>query len=1081
MKNKVLKSLYETSLKIGFCLCLVLSGTTFASAQDSTAVKDNKPVAIPDGFIKVTGTVLEAANKTPMAGVRVEALSNRRYTTMTKEDGTFSLNVPTYVNTLYVSAPGYNGVQTAFKGKDYIEVKLYEDAFSANYENATHITAQGKVAVGITTSQTAENEIGNRLGADVRTITRSGTPDMGAMMLIRGLNSINATVQPLVVIDGVLTDLQEDYATVHSGYFNNVLSALDINDIDKIQVLKNATALYGAKGANGVILIDTRRGKSMATRITANVYGSYTLQPKLPDMMDASQYRVYANEMLGTLTTTKTRFPFLNDDPTYYYYNMYHNNTDWSDCVYREAFAQNYKVNVEGGDNVAMYNFSLGYTKNESTLEKNDFNRLNVRFNSDITLIDNLTTRFDISYSRTTRDLRDDGAPEEYVSGPISSPSFLALIKAPFLSPYEYNNDGTLTSSISEADNFSYGLSSTENYSNSSYYNPLTILQTGEGVNKNTQEYTQFAVSAAPKFVYKDWTFTSLFNYTLHRMNEKYYRPYGTSNSNYYFQIKGLGRSGNEVRSFFAKENVINSDTRIDWKKQLGAHYLNLFGGFRFTDFSYDSNYQSCHNTGNDKAPDISSSYDYLTDGGDNNIWRNFTYYLNADYNYQGKYFLQGIVTMDASSRFGKEASDGLKLFGIRWGVFPSLQAGWLISSEKWFTPKFVNHLKLRGGYDITGNDDIDYYACRSYFETQQYQRKAMTLQLGNAENQSVQWETTGRADIGLDAMLFNNRLGISFDYYYAKTTNLLVQKTYQYVAGLDTYWSNGGELKNQGFEVSVNAKLIAAKNWKLEAGFSAAHYKNEVTQLDEALSPVTVYGGQVLTQVGSPVGVFYGYETNGIFTTAKEASAANLYQLSSTGAKEFFSAGDVHYVDIKQDGVIDENDKTVIGDPNPDYYGNIFATLTYKNLSLNLTLNYSYGNDVYNYLRQQIEQGSNFFNQTTSLVNRWTHDGQQTDIPRIVYGDPMGNSRFSDRWIEDGSYLRLKQVMLSYKVPVPSSWNWLQGLTVWGSANNLLTFTKYLGSDPEFSASNNVLYQGVDAGLLSQSRSFYVGLKINL
>jgi hypothetical protein len=184
-------------------------------------------------------------------------------------------------------------------------------------------------------------------------------------------------------------------------------------------------------------------------------------------------------------------------------------------------------------------------------------------------------------------------------------------------------------------------------------------------------------------------------------------------------------------------------------------------------------------------------------------------------------------------------------------------------------------------------------------------------------------------------------------------------------------------------------------------------------------------------------------------------------------------------FVDRTGEGCIDESDKTVIGNPNPDIYGNLFTRLSYKGLSLDVNFNYSVGNDVYNFYRQQLENGSSFYNQTTAMLNRWTVDGQVTDIPAIAYGDPVGNSRFSDRWIEDGSYLRLKTIRLSYEIPVTA--NWLQGLTVWGAAENVYTFTKYSGSDPEFSVSNNVLYQGVDAGLLPQTRSFHLGVKVNL
>jgi hypothetical protein len=245
-----------------------------------------------------------------------------------------------------------------------------------------------------------------------------------------------------------------------------------------------------------------------------------------------------------------------------------------------------------------------------------------------------------------------------------------------------------------------------------------------------------------------------------------------------------------------------------------------------------------------------------------------------------------------------------------------------------------------------------------------------------------------------------------------------------------------------------------------------------------------SIYGiDNIATIVGQPAGVFYGYKTDGVLASDQEAVAAGkggyLYLTDATGAHQYFKAGDMRFVDINGDGEISEADKTIIGDPNPDVYGNIFANVKWKNLSLHVGFNYSLGNDIYNYQRSLLESGSNFYNQTTAMTNRWRAEGQQTSIPRAAYGDPMGNSRFSDRWIENGSYLRLKTVNLTYRVPV--SYSWLQGLSVWAEANNLLTITRYLGNDPETSVSNAVLYQGIDAGNVALGRTFTLGLKINL
>ena len=278
----------------------------------------------------------------------------------------------------------------------------------------------------------------------------------------------------------------------------------------------------------------------------------------------------------------------------------------------------------------------------------------------------------------------------------------------------------------------------------------------------------------------------------------------------------------------------------------------------------------------------------------------------------------------------------------------------------------------------------------------------------------------------------------------------------------------------------------MVSRLWNIELGATVGHYSNEVKKLPDGDYTTSIYGdNNILTAVGKPVGLFYGYQTAGVFADDNEARSAGkdgyLYMEDNAGQRNNFVAGDVHFIDRNNDGIINDLDKTVIGDPNPDIYGNIFATVSFRDFTLTMGWNYSLGNDVYNYQRSILNSGSTFYNQQVAEVSHWRYEGQQTAFPRLAYGDPLGNNRFSDRWIEDGSYLRLKTLNLSYKVPVPGSWTWLQGLTIWAQAENLLTFTKYLGSDPEFSIGNGVLYQGIDCGNLAQGRSFSCGVKINL
>ena len=1055
-------------------------------ANDSVKV-ESKAVATVETRT-ITGTVYDAASNTPMPGVRVQATGHAKITTMTNSEGQYTLEIPSYVTLLSFSTPQYLLVQRPVYSDDIINVRLYTDDFSSNYVEAIKAVEHNGFEKEISPSPTIDADIQKNLGADVRSITRSGALAVGNAMFIRGINSLNAKTQPLVVVDGIIWDMQENSTNLHTGIFNNILSAIDVEDIADVKLMKNGTALYGSRAANGVILINTKRGRSMATRIAVNAYGGITLAPKTMNVLGAEDYRLYANDLIGSIPNinANTNYAFLRNDKDYVLYNKFHNNTNWEDYTYTEALSQNYKLNVEGGDDIAMYNFSFGYTTADSPLESNNMERMNVRLNSDISLAENFDTRVDISFSRVARELLDDGIREDASKLPISSIGYLAKIKSPFLSPYRYSDLGVISANYDAADNFAYqpARSAGVTYPNNSLYNPLIILKNGAGAYKNEMEYTNMGITVAPELKLGDFTLTETFNYSLYRVNEVYYLPYadpsGASGYDFYSATVGK-RISNYAASMFTREAVITSDTRVSWDKRFGAHELDVYGGFRYTNFEYDSNAIGGANTGNDQSFGVSTNLDGLSTSGEENSWTNLAWYLSADYSYLTKYFLQATASLETSSRFGKNADGALKLGGVAWGFFPSVQAAWLVSSENWFKCKPINMLKLRLGYDAVGNDAIDFYAARSYLQAANFYDKTMGLELGNVENDGVKWETTHRVNLGADVMMFDNRLGFSFDVYKAKTTDLLVQKKYAFVSGMDRYWSNGGELENIGFEASANWKAINTKDFQWELGASVGHYKSEVTALDESLKPVSVYGGEVKTMVGQPVSVFWGYKTDGVISSAAEANALGLYKKEGTNIYKF-GAGDVKFVDVnpgENPGLIDENDKTVIGDPNPDFYGNIYSSMKYKNWNLDIVCNYSVGNDIYNFYRQQLESGSSFNNQSTALVNRWVIDGQKTSTPKVAFGDPMGNSRFSDHWIEDGSYLRLKTVKLSYSVPV--SYSWLQGLVLWCAAENLCTLTKYDGNDPETSVNNSILYQGIDAGLLPQSKSFHFGVKLNL
>ena len=1102
MKTTIFNIKQDMSRRLFFCMLAFGFSFTPVLAQDDdteeeeveTAIKQptRKAVHVNYPTMSIKGVVTDMATGKPLAGIQLQALGNRRYTAMTEENGTFVIKVPTFTTSLYVHAPEFMSQQVAVVAGDsaqLLSIKMIKDKFQPMYGSGTNYTAKGESQI-TNFGVSVENELTSKLGADMHTVMRSGALDGGAAMFIRGLNSITADAQPLIVVDGVELDMQRDRASLHDGQFNNILANIAPEDIEKVTVLKNATALYGARGANGVVLIDTKRGKSMATRIDANISAGVTLIPRLPSMMNASQYRNYATEILGTIDgiqdDEKIDFRFLNDDPKGYYYNMYHNNTDWTDEAYHTAMTQNYSINVQGGDDIGMYNLSVGYVDAEYAARKNNFNRMNVRFNTDINILYNLKTKFDISISRTNNSVFDNGMPADFNSGTVVSPIALSLIKSPLVAPYQYNKlinggQGGFTSLLSESDDIFSQLGNSY-----SLANPTAILSYGDGKNKNNAEHTYFNVRVEPTYSITDeLKLTATASYSLNRNAQRYFRPYKGVPS---FNISELGRVYSMAMSMFAKQENILGKLQLDWTHQYGAHTVAAFAGARYNQFSYDNNDLSVQATAkeSDKNPSLAWN-GYRGIQGVNDVWKQIQWYGNVDYNYMNRYFATVSLLAEANSRFGENA-DGLGLFGVKWALFPSVQLGWVLTNESWF-PKSagIDYLRVNAGFDISGNDGISNYAARTSYTTVRFNSNAIGTQLTNIGNDKIQWESTKKFNVGVQGYFLNNRLGLKFDYFIHNTDNLLTLKSFSTpIAGINRYWSNGGKLKNEGYEVTVTAKPVVANDWNVEVGASVGHYQNKVKQLPDGDFTTSVYGdNNILTSVGNPVAMFYGYKTAGVFASDAEAKTASangyLIMKDEAGNDHQFKAGDVHFVDINNDGVIDAKDKTIIGNPNPDIYGNIFATVNFKRLTLDLGFNYSLGNDVFNYQRSVLNSGSTLYNQQVAEVGRWRYEGQQATLPRAVFGDPMQNNRFSDRWIEDGSYLRLKTVKLTYIVPVPGSWTWLQGLSVWAEAQNLLTFTKYLGSDPEFSNGNNVLYQGIDCGNLAHSRSFLMGLKINL
>lgn len=1016
------------------------------------------------GEKNIVGIVRDAHTKSPINAAQISLL-NEKVSATTNELGHFSIKSVSKGSLIQVKAFNYSSREISSRTNDSLIIDLYPESFSTILNSGANGPSVEKInGIHISNSLSPDDEIGFKLMGNVRSISRSATTAVGSALFVRGVNSIVANSQPLFVVDGAIRNNLYNIGSIHDGFYSNPLANIEMSDIESVELLKDGTAIYGTKGANGVVLIKTKRGNGMATKIDLNISTGLTTVPNAIPVMGADDYKIYLTELLGSTGLTNSeieQLPYLSDNPLNYTYNVYHNQTDWKKEVYQQAITTNYTINVNGGDEKALYYFSLGYAGNNGQVKETDFQRYNMRLNADIILSKNIHMGINTGFSRIDRNLRDDGVNS------ITSPSWMALIKAPFLSPYNFTYLGESTSELAYYDLFNVG-------------NPVAI----QNYSINTSKQNGFNVSVIPEFKLSDeFKLINQFDYSVTKVNEDTYRPYMYSAP---VMIAGLGESFNTRSSYVYRNNSINNDLKLTFQKQIGtSQILKAEVGNRFVSEIIESSYVVGHNSMSNSVINLRGSFRFLGTAGDNLNSINISNYGVIDYSLDNKYFIKAALTMDASSKFGKETLGGIQLLGNSWAVFPSLDASWLVSSEDFMTNATnINLLKLRAGYQQTGNDDIPFYQSNTYFNSVRFKGVANGMVISNLANPQIQWESTSDLHAGIDLGLLNERLLISADVYSKLTNNLLTLKELPEYTGLDYYWTNDGSMSNVGGELSFKIKALNLKTFHWELGLTAGHYKNQIESLYNNQNIIEYADAQIINKVGEAAGSFYGFVTNGVYATEDQAAQAGLSTYNKEGEIVAFGPGDMVFEDYSgpggvADGIIDDYDRQIIGNPNPDIYGSFYSNWDVGRFALSANFTYSYGNDVYNYARRMLESGMDLSNQSPAMLNRWTAEGQITTIPRASYGDEVGNSRFSDRWIEDGSYLRLKRISASYDIPVNTPL--LTGINVWASADNLITWSKYLGPDPEFSASNSAVLQGVDRGLLPLSKSFFVGVKLSL
>lgn len=1007
--------------------------------------------------ITVTGTVIDAVSNVPLTGINVR--TGQYSSVYTDEDGKYSIRVPSRQATLTIASTDFSTKEVAIKGRSVVDVKIYEDDFKSYYKSIgmpfgkqTKTSIVNAVETKATKLETSRESLSNIMTgevAGVRSIMRSGVPGVGANIFVRGYNTLNSSTQPLIVVDGMIIETNTfSNNNIIGGYNYDPLSDINPKDIANITVIKDAASIYGSRGANGVILIETNKTDEITTKIDFFVQGGFNIAPKNIPMMNSEQYRTYlADQKINSGYYDETGIgllPYFNENTSFEDYAKYHNSTNWQDQVFGNNYVSDYYFKVTGGDEIAKYGLSVGYTSNKGVVSSTNFNRFTTRFNADTNITERLSMSTNLSVSYGERDLYDNGL---YSTSPIVS----ALRKSPFLAPFVPNADGIVTGVYEDIDNIG------------GFSNPKAIVDNATFAAKDYNLYGQVNIGYR---ITDDLKVSSLFgvNYIKNRQNV-------------FLPDTGLSSQFNEYGDLLNRTSKVSAESLLAFYNDTKLNYLltldnknklsfNL--GFRYNQNNYVNSYSLSGNSSDDNFTSLNDGdrATNITSGSIGN-WKYASAYANVDYAFLDKYFLSANLSADVSSRFGDDQPVGL---------FPSLGGAWLLSSEDFMADvSNVDQVKLRGSIGITGNYGIGNYNAESYFVPTRF-LEGGGLVSGNVANSSIRWEETRKSNIGLDLGFFNERLSFSVDYFYNVTDGLLNQSNISPVWGQQNYVSNGGALNNRGAELSFNTRIFNTEHFKWDVGGNISQYKNEITAIpgQEQIIDVAGVNATIINREGSALGLFYGYKTDGIYNNSTEASTANLSWRDAQGFNQPYVAGDVKFQDTNGDKIINADDRVVIGNPNPDYTGMFYNNFTYKNFSLSAVFTFSKGNDVYNALRWQTESMSGYANQTQAVVNRWRVEDQDTNTPRAVYGDAMGNSRFSDRWIEDGSYIRLKTLSLSYS---PSKFNATFSVT----ANNLLTFTKYLGYDPEVSNSQMSYLQGIDGGMTPQYSSVVLGVRVGL
>ena len=899
------------------------------------------------------------------------------------------------------------------------------------------VTTVAAEIFSVSQAPTLDGALGGQV-AGLNVTAASGQPGADSQIRIRGGNSVTASNEPLYVIDGFIYYKDASLSGTGIGAIEsslNPLSTINPNDIESVEVLKDvsATAIYGSRGANGVIIVTTKQGKigDNTAHISYNYNIGVSHVAKKLDLMNASQWARYQKDYWSNKGGyTDEQIAQLGEG------------TDWQDAVLRDALSQSHELSINGGTEKSRYAFSANYTDQDGIVLNSGFQRYNFHTNVEWQLKKNLHFGVNATYGRskqsgltTTEEKRFNSSP---FSAGITNSFVYALLMPPVVSVY--NTDG----SYNFSNPYEYAYFAIGDHSS----NPVYDLK--ESVADNINNY--LLANTWVTYRIGDLLLKASLGLNSEKLTQEYFSGAYTSLG---LATEGIGGTGNRQTDVWQQEYTAT------YSKDLNDyHFLEVLAGYtRQTTRSTYSSIRTNHFTNETlkqynlgDGADIYTPQTGFTESELNSVIGRVNYTLLNRYNATATF------RADNSSRFAKNH---------RWGYFPSLGLSWNVDRESFFAPltKHIDYLKLRLTGGVVGNQEIPDYVFATTYTTGSYAGSSSYAK-GNTANSSLKWETTASYNVGLDFGLLKNRVNVVFDAYYKKTSDLLLEVPVGFSSGVDRQYQNVGNVVNKGLELSVNAALVNRRRFQWNVSANAAYNKNEITDMGATDNVIQGADSQQILRKGESLGSFYGLQFIGIVQQGEDVS--KLPTVNGSTPKP----GDLKFADTNNDGRINGNDRIILGSIQPDVVYGFSTQLNYRGFDLSASFVGSYGNELYNALGRRLEQTGDSYNVLSTVVNSWTAENGSQSLPVASSARPF--SYIDSRYVQNASYLKLKNLTVGYKIKSNKDKYFVESIRLYASASNLLTLTSYKGYDPEVSS-------GTDNGAYPSSRTFTFGLQVAL